>query len=175
MKIAVAIAALFALACSAGPAASHVTLETQTALMGSYYKAVFRVPHGCEGAATTKIRVQIPDGVESVKPMPKPGWKLAIQRARLETPVKSEHGSLITEGVREVAWEGGPLPDEQFDEFALMVKLPAVPGRLFFPTLQECGAKLVRWIETPPVGTSAAASKTPAPGVTLTTRAGAAP
>src|SRR4029077_17112878 len=34
-------------------AAAHVTLETREAPVGASYKAVLRVPHGCEGTATT--------------------------------------------------------------------------------------------------------------------------
>src|SRR5262249_35554825 len=58
------------------PAAAHVTLEHQQAKVSAPYKAVLRVPHGCEGTATTAIRVKIPDGVIGVKPMPKSGWTL---------------------------------------------------------------------------------------------------
>ena len=35
------------------PAAAHVTLEVAQAPVGSTYKAVMRIPHGCAGAATT--------------------------------------------------------------------------------------------------------------------------
>ena len=59
------------------PAAAHVTLENREAPVGATYKAVLRVPHGCEGTATTSLRVRIPEGVIGVKPMPKPGWTLA--------------------------------------------------------------------------------------------------
>ena len=38
-------------------ALAHITLETQEAAVGSTYKAIFRVPHGCEGKATTAVRV----------------------------------------------------------------------------------------------------------------------
>ena len=31
---------------------AHITLETQEAKVGSTYKAVLRVPHGCDGKAT---------------------------------------------------------------------------------------------------------------------------
>jgi uncharacterized protein YcnI len=47
-KIAPAVVALAALAASAANA--HVTLERRQAPVGSYYKAVFAVPHGCAGA-----------------------------------------------------------------------------------------------------------------------------
>ncbi|ESZ34411.1 hypothetical protein X732_26040 [Mesorhizobium sp. L2C066B000] len=32
-------------------ALAHITLETKEAAVGSTYKAVLRVPHGCEGKA----------------------------------------------------------------------------------------------------------------------------
>ena len=54
-------------------ACAHVTLETREAPVGTPYKAVLRVPHGCEGAATVALRVRIPEGMIAVKPMPKPG------------------------------------------------------------------------------------------------------
>jgi uncharacterized protein YcnI len=44
----------------AGSAAAHVTLEQEEAAANSTYKAVLRVGHGCEGAATNTLRVQIP-------------------------------------------------------------------------------------------------------------------
>jgi len=166
MRPPIVLPALVALGLLAPSADAHVTLESRSAPAGSYYKAVFRVPHGCEGAATTGLRVQLPEGAVSVKPMPKPGWTLAIVRAPLSTPIKADHGT-ITEVVREVSWEGGRLPDEQFDEFALMMKLPDAPGRLYFPVIQECDAKVVRWIDIPSESASSA-SRTPAPGMTLT-------
>lgn len=167
MRMFHAMPALLALVALVGSASAHVTLETQTAVAGSYHKAVFRVPHGCDGAATTRIRVRMPDGAVSVKPMPKPGWSVSVVRAALAVPVKSEHAT-ITEAVREVTWEGGQLSDEHFDEFAVMMKLPESPGRIFFPTVQECGTKAVRWIDLP--APSGAESRTPAPGLTLTAK-----
>ncbi len=47
------------LAFGTGAASAHITLETQEAAVGSTYKAVLRVPHGCDGKATTGVRVQI--------------------------------------------------------------------------------------------------------------------
>ncbi len=49
---AIACAVATFLAIGTGAAFAHVTLETQTAAVGSTYKAVLRVPHGCEGKAT---------------------------------------------------------------------------------------------------------------------------
>ena len=95
---------------------AHVTLETQEAPVGAAYKAVLRVPHGCDGSATTAIRMRIPDGVIGVKPMPKAGWKLDTVNGKYPKPV-TLNGAKISEGVTEVAWSGGKLPDAFYDEF----------------------------------------------------------
>ena len=113
-KFAPAVIALAALAAS--PAIAHVTLEKRQAPVGSYYKAVFAVPHGCAGSATVKLRVQIPEGVIGIKPMPKPGWTLETVKGKYATEYEF-HGSKLSEGVKEVVWSGGKLADDNFDEF----------------------------------------------------------
>lgn len=42
------------------PAFAHVTLDTPQAVALGYVRVAIRVPHGCEGAATTGIRLQCP-------------------------------------------------------------------------------------------------------------------
>lgn len=71
------------------PASAHVSLETGMASWGSYYKAVFRVPHGCEGSATTGVSIEIPEGVISVKPMPKPGWTVKTVTGKYAAPSRA--------------------------------------------------------------------------------------
>ena len=115
-KITPAILALAVLAAS--PATAHVTLEKRQAPVGSYYKAVFAVPHGCAGSATVKLRVQIPEGVIGIKPMPKPGWTLEMVKGKYATEYEF-HGSKLSEGVKEVVWSGGKLADENYDEFVV--------------------------------------------------------
>ena len=44
------------------------------------YKAVLKLPHGCDGSPVVKVHVEIPDGVIAVKPMPKPGWQIETKR-----------------------------------------------------------------------------------------------
>jgi uncharacterized protein YcnI len=156
------------------PASAHVTLENGEAMTDSYYKATFTVPHGCNGAPTTKVRVQIPDGVGSIKPQPRSGWKLAVVKEKLATPLDNGHGGKITEAIREVSWSGGPLPDEQFEEFKIQMKLPDSPNTtLYFPVVQECrgdrgkAGGINRWIEIPAAGQSSHSLKLPAPGLKL--------
>lgn len=47
-------------------ASAHVSVSSNTAEAGSYAILTFSVPHGCDGSATTKIAIQIPDGINSV-------------------------------------------------------------------------------------------------------------
>ena len=68
--IASAAIAATSLVAFAAPAFAHATLEVQEAAIGSGYKAVLRVPHGCGTEATHTVRVQIPEGFYNVKPMP---------------------------------------------------------------------------------------------------------
>src|SRR6476620_5711840 len=89
-------------------ASAHVTLESREAPIGSGYKAVVRVPHGCDGSATTAIRIRIPAGVIGVKPMPKPGWTLSTVTGKYEKPY-GLRGAPASEGVTEISWSGGKL------------------------------------------------------------------
>jgi periplasmic copper chaperone A len=148
---------------------AHVTLESRQATVGSYYKAVFAVPHGCAGSATVKVRVQIPEGVIAVKPMPKPGWSVETVKGKYSTSYEL-HGATISEGVREVVWSGGKLADDNYDEFVLASFLTGSlkPNTtLYFPVVQECEQGVSRWIEIPQEGKPAHDSKSPAPGVKL--------
>lgn len=153
------------------PASAHVTLENRQATVASYYKAVFAVPHGCAGSSTTRIRVQIPEGVIAVKPMPKSGWTLDTVKGKYVAEYEL-HGSKISEGVKEVVWSGGKLPDDNYDEFVMATYLtPALKpnSTLHFPVVQECEQGINRWIDIPHEGVSGHQhnSKSPAPGLEL--------
>jgi uncharacterized protein YcnI len=130
-------------------APAHVTVTPKTATSGGYAKLTFRVPHGCDGSATTGITVKIPDGVVAVKPQVHPGWKITVKKAHLAQPYTS-HGQSVSEAVTEVSWTGGPLDDAYMDEFGLSVKLPDRPGeRLLFPVHQKCKKGAADWAMDP--------------------------
>jgi uncharacterized protein YcnI len=152
------------------PAAAHVTLETQEGNIGMPYKAVLRVPHGCEGSATTALRVRIPDGVIAVKPMPKPGWTLTTSSGKYSKTYTFFHNAKLSEGVTEITWSGGKLPDAWYDEFVFQGFLAGdleAGKTLYFPVVQECEQGVHRWIEIPAAGKSAADYPEPAPALRL--------
>jgi uncharacterized protein YcnI len=79
----------------------------------------------------------------------------------------------LSEGVKEVVWSGGKLPDHNYDEFAISTYLTdgLKPNTtLFFPVVQECEQGISRWIDIPAEGQTGHAGhdrKSPAPGVKL--------
>lgn len=164
-----------ALGMAALPAFAHVTLEKNEAPVGSTYKAVLRVSHGCEGKPTSVVRVKLPQGYYDVKPMPKAGWTLQKVIGKYEKPYNN-HGTEMTEGVTEVVWSGGNLLDDEYDEFVVRGSLGAdleVGSTLPFLVVQECPDGAVeRWIEIPAAGQSADDLEMPAPGLKLLEKAG---
>jgi uncharacterized protein YcnI len=155
---------------AAGPAFAHVTLETAQAAVGSGYKAVLRVGHGCEGSPTTAIRIRIPDGIIAVKPMPKPGWKLDVVSGKYSKSYEVGHGVKIDEGVKEVSWSGGSLPEAFYDEFVFTASIAAdmkAGQAVYFPTVQQCEKGVHRWIEIPAAGGHGGDQGEPAPALML--------
>lgn len=146
------------------PASAHITLEQKEAASGTFYKAVFKVPHGCGSAATTAIKVSIPDGVVNVKPQPKPGWTVSTQTGPYDKAYPVMHGEPVKEGVRSVSWTGGSLSDANYDEFVFMAYLAPEPApkTLYFPTLQTCGGEANDWSEIPSPGGPKVAHPAPA-------------
>lgn len=146
------------------PAAAHVVLSPAQAEPGAYYAGTFRVSHGCAGSPTIAVTVTVPPGIVTAKPQPKPGWTLEISREPLASPVTGEGGRLIRERVKSITWRGR-LPDDEFDEFGLMAKLPQDDARLYFPTVQTCETGENRWVEIPTDGQ--ARPRQPAPALDL--------
>ena len=132
---------------SVAPASAHVTLAQSSAAAGSHSVVTFRIGHGCADSPTTALRIEIPDTVTLANPQPKPGWTLTIDHA--------------AQRVSAITWSGGSLPADEFDEFAVMMKLPAQAGVITFPATQTCAKGVEHWSE--PKG-----SQHPVPTLTLT-------
>ena len=158
--------ALAATVCVAGAASAHITLEQAQAQTGKAYKAVLRVGHGCEGKSTIRVRVKIPEGLLSAKPMPKPGWVTEKTTDHYEKSYDL-YGKSVTEGVSEISWSGGSLGDNEYDEFVFRATVAKeIPSgtRIYVPVVQECTDGAVeRWIEVPAAGKTPDDYETPAP------------
>lgn len=153
----------------AAPAAAHVTIDPPQAVAGSHFRAAFRVPHGCGTASTQRLVITLPDAVLMARPMPKPGWTLRVREEPLATPVDNGHGGQVTKRVAEIVWEGGNLPDAWYDEFVVMLRLPATANEtLWIPAVQHCeGGATAAWTEIPEAGRRVTDYRHPAPALRL--------
>jgi uncharacterized protein YcnI len=126
-RLAVATALVFvAVGALAGPAWAHTELEPAEATAGATELLTFHVAY--EGAGTTGLEVQIPDGATVVDVPAKAGWT-----------------SDTNEADRTVTWTGGPVEaDETFD---VEVTLPTTPGVVLFPAIQRTTDGEVAWID----------------------------
>ena len=135
-----------ALACCAS-ASAHISFDEPRAEAGRPVNAVLRVGHGCEGAATTAIAIQIPPAFASAKAVPKPGWSLAVREGVVTWTAQGKEAA---------------LPSNQRGEFTLAGVAPGTAGPLWFKVLQTCEQGAMDWSEIPAQGTSVAGMKTPA-------------
>lgn len=151
-----------------GSAYAHVTANPNTGLADNYFETKFRVSHGCDGSATTAVTIKMPQGIVNVKPQFKPGWTAEVKKKKLPAPVNAGHGKMTDEQVDEITWRGGPLPDDQYDEFGIVLKLPDSAGStLYFPVTQTCEKGKNEWYEIPSAGQMWHDLKSPAPFVKL--------
>jgi uncharacterized protein YcnI len=137
----------------AAPASAHIEPTVEEAAAGSYVTFALTVPHGCDDdSGTTRLEVQMSEGIESVTPEFLPGW---------DATVDDSDGLVVT-------WEGGPLPHDQFLQFGLSVQMPDAAGEtVLFPTIQTCeSGDSTSWIEETPEGGEE--PEHPAPAITLT-------
>lgn len=154
------------LALTAQQSLAHATLEQTKAEAGSYYKAVIRVPHGCEGQATEQVIVTLPTSFQGAKPMPKAGWQLSSQRGPV--PAYESHGKTVSEDVISLSWQGGSLPDDWYDEFVFRSKIAAnAEGTLWLTVKQICANGEVSWDEIPAEGQDPHSLKRPALGLQI--------
>lgn len=159
-------------AASVASASAHATLETAAAGPGGY-KAVVRIPHGCDGQPTHTVRVEVPEGYIGVKPMPKAGWSLAVETGDYENAYRL-HGQEVSSGAKAVIWSGGALEDGHYDEFVLSGTLSGVDAgdTLFFATTQLCADGKVVWDERPAHGQDPHSLDRPAPSLTIVSAGG---
>jgi copper(I)-binding protein len=136
-----------ALATLSAASYAHVLLQETRAPAGTPYKAVLKVEHGCDRAATMAISVRIPSDFKDVKPVPKPGWNAAVRAASVTWTAASTDAA---------------LPSSQHGDFVLAGTLPQKPGTLWFKVLQTCEQGSIDWSQVPAKGISTAGLETPA-------------
>lgn len=150
---------------------AHVSFETPVATAGSAYKAVLQIPHGCDGKATNRVTIEVPEGFYAVKPQPKAGWKTETTIGDYGQSY-NVHGKDIKSGVTSVTWSGGDLPDDFYDEFVITGTLANFEKdtTLNFVTKQNCDPDAAQvWDQVPTEGQNPHSLPFPAPQLLVKT------
>ena len=154
----------------AGPAGAHVTVTPENTSAGSFTVVTMGVPHGCDGSATTKVAIQIPEDILAVTPSRNPYYDVVKKIEKLPEPVTDAHGNEVTERVASVEYTAKtPLPDGERDAFELSLQLPEKAGEvLAFPAVQTCAKGETAWTEVPTGDQDAEELEHPAPAFEIT-------
>ncbi|MBB4233794.1 copper chaperone PCu(A)C [Rhizobium esperanzae] len=157
------LAALVSATAIAG-AEAHVTFLDGQATQESTILATLQLPHGCDGKATTEVRVKLPEGFVFAKPQPKAGWELEVIKGDYQKSYDN-HGDKVKAGAVEIRWKSGNLSDDFYDTFVIQGKVSGVEAgtSLAFPVTQICGDTVQAWDQVAADGGDAHGLKSPAP------------
>lgn len=138
-------------------ASAHVTVTPDAPVAGGYDVLTFAFGHGCDGSPTTALRIDVPDGLDSVTPTIAPGWAIDVERG--------ESDGLVT---RVTYTADDPVPDDRRATIELSVKYAEdAAGTLAFPVEQVCSEGATSWSEIAEDGQDPHELALPAPVVTL--------
>jgi periplasmic copper chaperone A len=150
-----------ALAALPATARAHISVASAPAAANSTQMVVFGVGHGCAGADTYRVRVQLPAGVSSVRPMNSDFGRTSVEKDAAGT-------------ITAVVWQRADADmldsDINYYTLTLRLKTPNSPfTTLFFPT-QTCRAadgtlSTADWIALPTDPPVDGAAPEPAPAL----------
>ena len=144
----------------AAPVAANVNIPEGRAVEADSVSIIhLAVLHGCDGEATDRIEMHIPQSVRNVIPEAAPGWTIEVETVSGESAEASASpaavesadaalptGAALDDQIATVRWTGGSLPAGQYAEFGLRARFPAEEGAILaFPVVQTCGLTEIDW------------------------------
>ncbi len=114
LKIVAAITGVFSLLFAIIPAFAHVVVKPNQTGVAAFQTFTIGVPNE-KDMPTVALRLVIPDGLKSVSPNVKPGWKIDVKKA----------GSDDNAPVTEISWTNGSIPAGQRDDFFFSAQVPS--------------------------------------------------
>lgn len=141
-----AIAALVPLAFAAS-ATAHVEFAEPTGTAGDLALVTLQMPNEKTDSPTVSVSVQIPEGIDLVRFVPKAGWARTVKTAPLSAPAQVGDDT-VNERISEVTWSGGEIKPGELETFQMSVALPAAEGATYrFPAVQRyADGETARWI-----------------------------
>ncbi|MEO8904118.1 MAG: YcnI family protein [Polyangiaceae bacterium] len=140
-------------------ALAHVSVASGVGIANTTQEVTFSVGHGCAGADTNEVSIEIPAGVTSVRPETSDFGQVDVET--------DDAGSVVL-----VSWKKSAAAalktDTQFYKLTVRLKLPDAPfSTVYFPAHQTCLAadgtsSVVDWVG---LDASAGSMEEPAPVV----------
>lgn len=115
----------------AGVASAHIEPDPNEVTGGSTEMIRFVVEHGCDDSPTTRVTMELPDGVSDPIPLAPAGWAVTTS------------GKVIT-------WTGGPQDPDEGLPLDVTLTFDNRDARLAFPIVQTCEEGELRWVEDTP-------------------------
>jgi periplasmic copper chaperone A len=121
-----------AVAAAPAVANAHVSIASGPGFANTTQEIAFGVGHGCAGADTYKVRVTIPAGVGSVRPLRSDFGKVSVEKDTAGT-------------ITAVTWQKAEADaldaDLAYYKLVIRLKVPDMPFKtIYFPALQTCRA-----------------------------------
>jgi uncharacterized protein YcnI len=124
---------------TAAPAFAHVVVRPAQVGIAAYQTFTMGVPNE-KDTPVTSLRLLIPDGLKSVSPNVKPGWKIEVKKTGEGEDAK----------VTEIDWTGGSIPEGQRDDFNFSAQAPADETTLQWKAYQTYQkGDVVSWDQAP--------------------------
>lgn len=118
------------------PALAHVHLAPEHAVRGTTGEFTFTVGHGCDGAATTAVRLILPPEIVKAVPQASGDWTVTAQTAQQDRP-----------GTVEWLGKGAPADKPLPLTVTLSVAPDAQPGPVPLRVMQVCGKTQIGWTQ----------------------------
>jgi uncharacterized protein YcnI len=135
----------FSILATAARAEAHVSIVSGPAVTAKSQKITFGVAHGCDGADTVKMRIEIPAGISGVRPL----------FSDFAKPVVEKSGASVTAVTWEKPAADVQLDDVQYYELTLRARVDAPAfSTVLFHVYQTCRSAagvetVVPWIAAP--------------------------
>jgi len=126
------VVATVALHLISAPSWAHVVVTPSKAGVGSWVTFNVSVPNE-KDVANTQLKLVLPEGLDSVSPTVKPGWKITVEKDANGSP-------------NAIVWSNGNLPSEFRDDFTFSAQVPARPINLDWKAYQTYqGGVVMSW------------------------------
>ncbi len=139
-------------------ASAHVHVTPEEAAADGTTRLDFSFSHGCDGAATTAIVIDIPDAAQGAAPIVDGAWAITTEVGQSGIPTTITYTATT------------PVTDGFAASVGMNVIFPAsAEGESFaFPVTQQCEGAESAWVEVAEAGEDAHDLDYPAPVVTVT-------